>query len=185
MKIVSPRHHRHSDAQLLHLGHDRPLLLHRPDPADAHRYVRRFVRCPCVDGPCGSSAELMPLVGLQPCVRPVDAAHTAAGLDEVRDRVPNQTSALKRAWTLRAHLDPGSTGSSSRLSTLPPLAGPVDRQADLFRRHPRPCKSLRASAPPRRSGPSCWLVPRTPPGQACAQAAVSPMSCRGSPAAPA
>jgi hypothetical protein len=29
----------------------------------------------------------------------VDAAHMAAGLDEVRDRDPNQTYALMSAWT--------------------------------------------------------------------------------------
>ena len=39
----------------------------------------------CVDGPCGASGKWCRPVGVQSCVRPVDAALITAGSDEVRD----------------------------------------------------------------------------------------------------
>ena len=67
----------------------------------------------------------MPLRGrVQPCVRPVDAAPMAAGPDEVRGLGPNQFVAHEALETLRAYPIPGSTGSSSLLTTLAfPSAG--------------------------------------------------------------
>ena len=67
----------------------------------------------------------MPLRGrVQPCVRPVDAARLAAGLDEVRGSEPKSLERARSAWTRRVCPIPGSTGLSSRLTTL---ALPLDR----------------------------------------------------------
>jgi hypothetical protein len=62
------------------------------------------------------------------CVRPVDAAPMAAGPDEVRGSGPNQFVAHEALETLRAYPIPGSTGSSSLLTTLAfPSAGVLTR----------------------------------------------------------
>ena len=48
----------------------------------------------CVDGPCGASGKWCRPVGVQSCVRPVDAALMTAGPDEVRDQGPYHAHAL-------------------------------------------------------------------------------------------
>ena len=61
----------------------------------------------------------MPLRGrVQPCVRPVDAAPMAAGPDEVRGSDPKSPQRARSAWTPRVSPIPGSTGSSSSLTSL-------------------------------------------------------------------
>ena len=102
-----------------------------------------------------------------------------AGPDEVRDRVPISSRALRRLIALRVLPIPGSTGSSSPLSTLAPLALAYDRPADGTASDGRaPCRPRRAPSPPRRSGRSCWPAPRPRPGAACAPAAARPRLAR-------
>jgi hypothetical protein len=73
----------------------------------------------------------MPLRGrMQPCVRPVDAAPMAAGLDEVRGPDPKSPQRARSAWTPRVSPIPGSTGSSSRLTTLALLSTSVMQPAE-------------------------------------------------------
>jgi len=71
-------------------------------------------------GPSGANGKsVMPLRGrVQPCVRPVEAALMAAGPDEVRGSDPNSLQRTRSAWTPRVSPIPGSTGLSSRLTTL-------------------------------------------------------------------
>ena len=77
----------------------------------------------------------MPLRGrVQPCVRPVDAAPMAAGPDEVRGSDPKSPQRARSAWTPRVSPIPGSTGLSSRLTTL---ALPLDQRNAASRAGPR------------------------------------------------
>jgi hypothetical protein len=89
-------------------------------------------RGPGVGGPCGARGKsVMPPRGwVRPCVRPVDAAPMAAapmaaGPDEVCGSDPNPLQRARSAWTPRGSPIPGSTGSSSRLTTV---ALPLDQR---------------------------------------------------------
>jgi hypothetical protein len=84
-------------------------------------------RGPGVGGPSGARGKsVMPPRGwVRPCVRPVDAAPIAAGPDEVCGSDPNPLQRARSAWTPRGSPIPGSTGSSSRLTTL---ALPLDQR---------------------------------------------------------
>jgi hypothetical protein len=75
-------------------------------------------------GPSGANGKsAMPPRGrVQPCVRPVEGAPMAADPYEVRGSDPNSLQRTRSAWTPRVSPSPGSTGLSSRLTTLhPPL----------------------------------------------------------------
>jgi hypothetical protein len=108
-------------------------------PAGLHLNKRlrlSHVQGPCVDGPSGARGKsVMPLRGrVQPCVRPVDAAPMAAGPDEVRGSDPKSPQRARSAWTPRVSPIPGSTGLSSRLTTL---ALPLDQRNAASRAGPR------------------------------------------------
>jgi hypothetical protein len=83
-------------------------------------------------GPSGANGKsVMPPRGrVQPCVRPVEAALMAAGPDEVRGSDPNSLQRTRSAWTPRVSPIPGSTGLSSRLTTLHPLLTTVMHPAE-------------------------------------------------------
>jgi hypothetical protein len=79
-----------------------------------------FIKSSCVDGPFDARGKIGDAAfgRVRSCVRPVDAAPMAAGPDEVRRSDPNQFVAHGALETLRACPIPGSTGSSSLLTTL-------------------------------------------------------------------
>ena len=142
---------------------------------------RSQFRGPCVDGPSGARGKsVMPLRGrVQPCVRPADAAPMAAGPDEVRESDPKSLQRARSAWTPRVCPIPGSTGSSSRLTTL---ALPLDQRnprqpSRASATWPEPRRTDCARVPPRRSARSCWRARPTPIGPTCARAAWQPRFC--------
>jgi hypothetical protein len=81
----------------------------------------RVLRC---KGKIGETVRPVP-----PCVRPFGAVVTIAGLDEFRGSDPNQFFALDGALTPWAAPIPGSTGSSSPLSTLASIVSPSSCQS--------------------------------------------------------
>jgi hypothetical protein len=91
----------------------------KADIASLPRYVR-FV--PCVDG-----SELARLFftfagwSVQPCVRPVSAAHKAAGHNALRGSGPGQNRAFEMHWHKWVVLIAGSAGSALRAVCPPNL----------------------------------------------------------------
>src|SRR5215472_9369031 len=107
-------------------------LLSKADKEQTSRYVR-FV--PCVDG-----SELARLFftfagwSVQPCVRPVSAAHEAAGHNALRGSGPGQKPAFEMHWHKWVVLIAGSAGSALRAVRPPnlhitPDVGTIDHAA--------------------------------------------------------
>src|SRR5262245_5413888 len=109
-----------------------PALPPKPDKQEKSRFVR-FV--PCVDG-----SELARLFftfagwSVQPCVRPVSAAHEAAGHNALRGSGPGQKPAFEMHWHKWVVLIAGSAGSALRAVRPPnlhitPDVGTIDHAA--------------------------------------------------------
>ena len=92
--------------------------------------------------------------------------------------VPDQILVLESAWLTagspRSRVD-RFVNTSQHLAPPSPALGAGRR--DLVKRQEPPCKLHLASAPPTRSGQSCWRAPRIQPAQACARVTASPRSC--------
>ncbi len=71
---------------------------------------------------------------VQPCVRPVDAAHVAAGPNVVRGSGPNQNRIFRILWLQRVFPTPGSTGFALR-HLHPARSGPLNagEESGFFR----------------------------------------------------
>src|SRR5262252_2004971 len=93
-----------------------------PPKADIERHDLHVRFVPCVDG-----SELARLFftfagwSVQPCVRPVSAAHKAAGHNALRGSGPGQNRAFEMHWHKWVVLIAGSAGSALRAVCPPNL----------------------------------------------------------------
>src|SRR5262245_2460648 len=112
-------------------GH-RPLIWQCPVyPESGHGSTR--LGCPRVDG-----SELARLFftfagwSVRPCVRPVSAAHEAAGHNALRGSGPGQKRAFKMHWHMWVVLIAGSAGSALRAVRPPNLHVTPGSRRDLI-----------------------------------------------------
>src|SRR5262249_29393874 len=129
---------------------------------------------PCVDG-----SELARLFftfagwSVQPCVRPVSAAHKAAGHNALRGSGPGQKPAFEMHWHMWVVLIAGSAGSALR-AVCPPNF--TSRRMSARSRSRRECDGFLVALTPGHHGPRhpCDLVGQRdrrdlgrPPRQQC------------------
>ena len=120
--------------------------------------TRQMSRWSGVDG-SGLAREIFTsqVWSVQPCVRPVSAAHRAAGLMPSADQVPVKSPHSTMHWHMWVVLIAGSTGSALRAVRPPNLHTTPDFGAISLRRE---CDGFLVALTPGHHGPShpCNLV---------------------------